>query len=295
MLCLHPWCSLGGGAKDWEAVLDHPAVNITGEPRNVILPVLADLGELGALALDFPTYAISPAALNRLMGACPCLYAQIPVRVTAEGVVHLCEVTLGEAVNSNNVSLAFDIQHPNKPESPYAFPPLEPGAGGGDIMEALCAATLLAAGVPRMQVAADGWPIWTSPSFVSLNRGKLLHLKMYGDFLIPCAPHNLFVSVKSEAARERLLLSGNRLESVGFGFFNDASEFWTASRIRLYKRWGFSAIYMPTETLAQLNQKLFDTGLMSAALNQNGKPLYRDLEAFGGEMCAIAGRSTFEL
>src|SRR5690606_6031238 len=120
-----------------------------------------------------------------------------------------------------------------------------------------------------------------------LNKGKLQHLKMYGDFLVPCGPHNLFVSVKSEAARERLLLSGNRLESVGFGFFKDANEFWTPSRIRLYKRWGFAAIYMPTDTHAELMGELENRGLVSAALNANGNPLYRDLSAFGSDMRAV--------
>lgn len=295
MNCLHPACPLGTGAEDWESVLASPHVRATGDVRASLLRELDSVGQLGEVVEGFPVGDFSPALIRRLFAACPCLYAQVPLRVSAEAVVHLCEVTLGQVINSSNVCLAFEIQHPGKPESSYAFPPLVPGAGGGDIMEALCSATLVSAGVLRMTTQADGWPVWTSPSFVSLNSGKLQHLKMYGDFLIPCAPHNLFVSVKSEAARERLLLSGNRLESVGFGFFNDASEFWTPSRIRLFKRWGFAAIYMPTDTLTTLNERLRDNGLESAALNQNGRALYRDLEEFGHEMRSVAGRSTFDL
>ena len=76
--------------------------------------------------------------------------------------------------------------------------------------------------------------------------GSLFHAdpQALGDILIPCAPTNLIISVKSEVARERLLYSANSIEGIGFGFFKEPEEFWTSSRMSLYKRMGFTAIYM---------------------------------------------------
>lgn len=162
-------------------------------------------------------------------------------------------------------------------------------------MEALCGEVLSNHGVPHMSLDGEGWPEWASVSHVSLNKGKFSDLKLYGDFLIPSAPHNLLISVKSEAARERLIVSGNRLESVAFGFFNDPSEFWTENRMLLLKRWGFVAVYMPTNTLLSLNAELDSTGRAPQAININGRPLFRDLSAFGADMARVAGRVTFAL
>src|SRR5699024_702735 len=104
------------------------------------------------------------------------------------------------------------------------------------------------------------------------------------------APHNILISVKSEAARERFVVSGNRLESVGFGFFNDAREFWTTNRMNLYKRWGFSAIYMPTDTLNALKDHLDREGTTKHSVNINGRDLFRDLATFGDDMARYAGK-----
>jgi hypothetical protein len=146
-----------------------------------------------------------------------------------------------------------------------------------------------------MPVDANGWPIWTSPAHVVLNRGKASRLKLYGDLLIPALPHNLLISVKSVSAKERLIVSGNRLESVGFGFFYYPSEFWTKSRITLFKRWGFTAIYMPVSTHAGVVEKLHSDSRASDAVNVNGRPLYRPLTEFGADMARIAGRTSLDL
>jgi hypothetical protein len=146
-----------------------------------------------------------------------------------------------------------------------------------------------------MTTGDDGWPEWRSPSHLSLNAGKMTPLKMYGDILIPAAPHNLLISVKSVAARERFLVSGNRLESVGFGFFDDPSEFWSVSRMNLFKRWGFTAIYMPRDTRVAIEDHLISAGNSSFAINVNGRPLYRALDDFGSDMRKVAGRSSLLL
>ncbi|QSX78936.1 hypothetical protein [Agrilutibacter solisilvae] len=176
------------------------------------------------------------------------------------------------------------------PHTPFLHPPLVAATAGGDIMEALCSEVLSNHGVPHMSLDVEGWPTWSSRAHVSLNTGKLRQLKLYGDFLIPCAPHNLLISVKSEAARERFIVSGNRLESVGFGFFAEPDEFWTSSRMNLMKRWGFVAIYMPDSTLQAILNHLKANNTTSDAININGRPLFRSLSDFGDDMARIAGK-----
>lgn len=288
MRCLHPSCQVGGGLANWADVLNHPAVKV---PPSSQPALLSALGACGILAGDvaFPAAFTGSVYFKRLLEACPCLYAQIPVKISARGVVHLCEITLGTKIDSSNVDQAFDIQHPRTPRN-YLWPPAMPGASGGEIMEALCSEVLENHDVPHMAKAADGWPSWSSCCHVSLNAGKMRPLKLYGDILVPCAPHNLLISVKSEKARERFVVSGNRLESVGFGFFDEPGEFWTSSRMNLLKRWGFSAIYMPATTLAAINARLNQNGTTSHAININGLPLYRPLSDFGPDIAKVAGK-----
>ena len=236
--------------------------------------------------------SLKPAHLERLFQYCPCLFAQLARPVTAEGIVHLCEVSLGKKIVSSNVDLAFEVQHPNTKK--FLHPPRRDRRSkgmGGAVMEALCAEVLTNHGIPAAKERDGGFPDWSAPCHVSLNRGKYKHMKLYGDFLIPTAPHNLFVSVKSERARERLILSGNRLETVGFGFFKQPQEFTSESRRRLFTRWGFSAIYMPESTLKSVRTRL--GGHMP--VNRNGRPLYRPLSRFGPDLRLVAGRDTLGL
>lgn len=146
-----------------------------------------------------------------------------------------------------------------------------------------------------MKLGKDKWPVWSMPGHVLLNEGKMNDLKALGDILIPCAPTNLVISVKSEKAKERLLYSANSIEGIGFGFFDTPSEFWTKRRMQLYKRMGFSAIYMPNTTLAQLQATLKLNGTSQFAVNINGTALYRPLTQFSDDMNRIVGKSAFDL
>jgi len=70
-----------------------------------------------------------------------------------------------------------------------------------------------------------------------------------GDFAIIGSPFNLFVSVKSYKAKERLIVSGmgqNAAPVIGYGLFDDPSE-WSPDRVKQYKQRGFVAIYMPAQ------------------------------------------------
>ncbi|MER8817205.1 hypothetical protein NKJ36_25000 [Mesorhizobium sp. M0142] len=103
------------------------------------------------------------------------------------------------------------------------------------------------------------------------------------------------ISVKSEAARERLLYSPNAIEGIGFGFFKEPEEFWTESRMALYKRMGFSAIYMPDHTLEDVVKHVKGNGSERHAVNINGTDLYRPLSIFGADMQRVTGKSSMLL
>lgn len=159
-------------------------------------------------------------------------------------------------------------------------------------MEMLCSEVLSTAGIPAMSLGGDKWPIWNMPGHILLNQGKMSSLQALGDVLIPCAPTNLVISVKSEVARERLLYSANSIEGIGFGFFKEPEEFWTDSRMALYKRMGFTAIYMPDETHESVMEHVSAAGSSRHAININGTDLYRPLTIFADDMLRVIGRSS---
>lgn len=229
-----------------------------------------------------------------MLRLCPCLYNQVGAKPSSRAIVHFCEITIEDRIVSTNVNLAFKVQHPKLPP-PFKYPPALKGGQGGTIMELLCSEVLTNEGIPEMQIGQDKWPNWQMPGHVLLNEGKMQALKAFGDIMIPCAPTNLVISVKSEAARERLLYSSNSIEGIGFGFFKYPGEFWTPSRMNLYKRMGFSAIYMPDETHAAVMARVTAKGVASHAVNINGTPLYRPHSVFGKDMLKVVGKSSLTL
>jgi hypothetical protein len=67
----------------------------------------------------------------------------------------------------------------------------------------------------------------------------------YGDFVLMCLPNNLFISVKSNFARERMLASGYNTDIIGAGFFENYKEFTSLVKNRNLQRAGFLAMYCP--------------------------------------------------
>jgi len=101
-----------------------------------------------------------------------------------------------------------------------------------------------------------------------------------GDFLVPGHPYDIAVSVKSFAARERLLGSGTGsllTPTLGWGLFKNPDE-WTADRVRSYPYRGFVGIYMPAATLRGLATPAKEV------LNLNGRPLLRDIAKFPADL-----------
>jgi hypothetical protein len=284
---------MGDGLADWREVLKHPALNLQNRYRNEIEQKIRSIQGNFGTGHALPT--TNNALLKRLLDLCPCLFTQIDVKATSRAIVHLCEIKMGERIISSNVERAFNIQNPNDTAITFTHAPLQSEVAGGNVMEALCSEILTNCGVPHMDTDEDGWPVWKAPAHVSLNSGKMTEVKLYGDILIPSGPTNILISVKSQATRERLLVSGNRIESIAFGFFNSADEFWTKSRMNLYKRMGFTALYMPRSTMDTILNKLEQNGTVQYAVNVNGTKLYRPLEDFGPDMLRVAGKITLAL
>lgn len=134
-----------------------------------------------------------------------------------------------------------------------------------------------------------------------------------GDFAIMGSPFNLFVSVKSYKAKERLIVSGtgqNAAPVVGFGLFDDPSE-WSPDRVKQYKQRGFIAIYMPNilyDTLAAMTPQ---TPRLSSRLirkysptngypatnikNIHDRPLLRKLEDFDDDIAHVCIPGSYNL
>lgn len=294
--CIHPHCPNGRGAASWANVADDPSVKLrTQEKVAFIAHMNAHFSTSPAGAGSvLPSPPVSKAALGRLLRAAPCLFNQVSEAATPRAVVHFCELTLGAPITAANVHDAFLVQHPS--QGPQFSPgPFKACRDGGTVMEMLCSEVLTNAGIPPMAHDSDGWPRWTMPGHVLLNEGKMARWKALGDILVPCAPTNLVISVKTEAARERLLYSANSIEGVGFGFFSQPNEFWTVSRMTLLKRMGFTAIYMPDPTHAAVMVHLDAHGTRHHATNINGRDLYRPFSNFADDMKRAVGRSSDEL
>lgn len=294
MKCMHPYCPMGDGAANWDDVVDTDALKARPADRSALAGNLSSFGAPSAPSILLAPPTSNSALLTRLLTLCPCLYSQLDVRCSPKGIVHLCELTLAARITSANVVGAFDIQHPGKTPD-FLYEPGQEGADAGSIMEALCSEVLDNEGIPAMDLDRDNWPVWRMPGHIMLNAGKMRAVKAFGDILIPAAPANIVISVKTQAARERLLYSANMIEGVGFGFFDEPSEFWSQSRMNLFKRMGFTAIYLPDSTYTALTAHIVRSHLESFAVNINGKELYRPLSRFGADMRSIVGRTTLDL
>jgi hypothetical protein len=284
-----------GTAGGWADVVDNPELGARISQKTTLKAILNS--DFNVAPADPPVARAAPttsrALLRRLLTLCPCLYNQIDVRTTPRAVIHFCEMALKAPITSSNVHDAFLAQHPSAPR--FNPSPIQSCTDGGTVMEMLCSEVLNSHGIPEMKLDTDDWPLWSMPGHVLLNQGRINALRALGDIMIPCAPTNLVISVKSEAARERLLYSANSIEGIGFGFFNQPSEFWTVSRMSLFKRMGFSAIYMPDNTHKQIMDHLKIEGTERHAVNINGSGLYRPLTLFGDDIRRVVGRSSMLL
>jgi len=123
-------------------------------------------------------------------------------------------------------------------------------------------------------------------------------VQSYGDFVMVCLPNNLWISVKSNFARERFLASGFTTDILGVGFFTDKDEFTSASKIRNYQRVGFLALYLPDVSVSE-EQRIANTNTYSEVveyytvnninlpLNINGTTFLRPLSSIYSDLAKI--------
>lgn len=63
----------------------------------------------------------------------------------------------------------------------------------------------------------------------------------------------------------------------------------------LFKRMGFSAVYMPDGTCGAVLDHVNANETAHHAININGRRLYRPLSEFGSDIARVVGRSSDEL
>ena len=127
-------------------------------------------------------------------------------------------------------------------------------------------------------------------------------IQSYGDFVLMCLPNNLWLSVKSNFARERLLASGYSNDILGVGFFEDFTEFTSQVRVRNFQRAGFLAMYCPdvavnqdqldakTSTYDQIANHHKACGTMMPR-NINGQPFIRRLSDLQNDLQNLLAKS----
>ena len=127
-------------------------------------------------------------------------------------------------------------------------------------------------------------------------------VQSYGDFVLMCLPNNLWLSVKSNFARERLLASGYSNDILGVGFFQDSHEFTSLVRIRNLQRAGFLAMYCPDVAVSQLqiddDSNTYDEVIshykradITLPTNINGKPFIRRLSNLVDDLTPLVEES----
>ena len=112
-------------------------------------------------------------------------------------------------------------------------------------------------------------------------------ISSYGDFVLMCLPNNLWFSVKSGYARERLLASGFSNDLIGVGFFEKQTDLISPIKTRHLKKAGFLAVYLPdfpvNDEQVQSGLNTYDEGIESfgdkGVYNINGTPFYRKFSA----------------
>ena len=129
-------------------------------------------------------------------------------------------------------------------------------------------------------------------NFFKVNSSEV---ESYGDFVLMCLPNNLWLSVKSNFGRERLLASGYSNDIIGVGFFQEAKEFFSDVRIRNFQRAGFLAMYCPDVSVSEEQMKdgantyqeivdHYKNKGVDQPTNINGKPFFRRLSELNNDL-----------
>jgi hypothetical protein len=129
-------------------------------------------------------------------------------------------------------------------------------------------------------------------------RSQNQDVQSYGDFVLMCLPNNLWISVKSNFARERLLASGYTTDIIGVGYFTDFNEFTSQTKIRNFIKVGFLAMYIPdipiteeqiAKNISTYQQALncYETQQRELPKNINGKVFLRPLSQLYNDLNSL--------
>lgn len=129
-------------------------------------------------------------------------------------------------------------------------------------------------------------------------RSQNQDVQSYGDFVLMCLPNNLWISVKSNFARERLLASGYTTDIIGVGYFTDYNEFTSQTKIRNFIKVGFLAMYIPdipiteeqiADNISTYQQALncYETQQRELPKNINGKVFLRPLSQLYNDLNSL--------
>lgn len=125
--------------------------------------------------------------------------------------------------------------------------------------------------------------------------------KSYGDFVLMALPNNLWISVKSAFAKERLLGSGFSNDVIGVGYFQKPSEFTSPDLMRNHRKAGFLAIYLPDAPITDEQDvhgiNTYDEVVaeytrrgIAMPKNINGKPFLRKLSSVIADIAALKAK-----
>ena len=139
-------------------------------------------------------------------------------------------------------------------------------------------------------------------NFFKVTSGRV---NSYGDFVLMCLPNNLWLSVKSNFARERLLASGYSNDILAVGFFEEYKEFTSQVKIRNMQRAGFLCIYIPDVAVTQTQEdqgtstyeqtiNYYNTFKEPLPLNINGTDFFRPLSSISDDLEKLLSVSKIE-
>lgn len=143
-----------------------------------------------------------------------------------------------------------------------------------------------------------------SAELTDLKKVQSPEISSYGDFVLPCLPNNLWISVKSDYSRERLLASGYSNDILGATFLVDATEI-SATLTRNMMKAGFLALYIPDVPVnaeqLENDENTYQQFLiqrkankLSMPVNINGTPFVRKLSKLGDDLKNFIGDKGFD-
>ncbi len=259
-----------------------------------------DLGLKSGLRLPPPSRKSSNKNLEKIQIAIQVFCKEYPLFVTfiqncrfkAEIAISHAEMLINDKCNIKNfMNLKKIIGHFNKLNWTRAKDRSESQAGVSNLGQ-----------ISEKLLEAAFGNLTDERTFFRVTRSEV---KSWGDFVIMCLPNNLWLSVKSNFARERLLASGYSNDILAVGFFEDFTEFTSQVKIRNMQRAGFLCVYIPdvpvtdeqennSTTTYQQTLNHYNSKDIPLPLNINGSQFIRRLSNISNDLDRLLRQSYIE-